>query len=346
MVTLKPAAAFSVLFPIVGAALWTVYGQTFSSGAASVLLKPDECPYPPKYFSDSQLKYTGVPYIDQAACIGVEFMKVALFRRNQPFTVYFTAAMASSFLVLNIEGLRRDGPSLWFPFATSILSIHLFGEGIIMPLAWIFIFFSSYRDARRPMVAPDAEALFLSHIFGYLFPTALMIITAHELTILLWSMCPLLTLLIQRTWLSIRPPTTASGFWTTQLALGTTMLTSTAVHLTMMVTFSRQFSPQAIMDWLPAWTIADAKALTTEAIVLQVLQWDFLWMNLAAIVAGFLYADSWPEYLLYVMAAPMLLLGFGPGAVISGMWMWREWKLSILEEAEIEALKAADKKEE
>ena len=100
------------------------------------------------------------------------------------------------------------------------------------------------------------------------------------------------------------------------------------------------------MGWLPSWTITDAKALTTEGVVLQVLQWDFAWMNLASVVAGFLYADSWPEYLLFFMAIPMVLLGFGPGAVISGMWMWREWKLTLLEEAEKEALKAADKKEE
>lgn len=100
------------------------------------------------------------------------------------------------------------------------------------------------------------------------------------------------------------------------------------------------------MGWLPAWTITDVKALTTEAVVLQMLQWDFIWMNLATMVAGFLYTDSWPEYLLYVMAIPMILLGFGPGAVISAMWMWREWKLTILEEAEKEALKLTDKKEE
>jgi hypothetical protein len=316
-----------------------------TSGAISFLVKPDDCPYPPKYFSDSQLRYTGVPSIDQAVCIGVDFMKTALFRHVQPFAIYFAASLASSFLVMNIEGLRGDGPSLWFPFVATLFSF-IVAAGIVVPISWLYIFLSLKRDARKSLTAGQAEALFLSHIFGYLLPTALAITTAHELPILAWEACALWTVALQYIWLSIRPPTGASGFWTTQLALGTTLLTSAAVHVTMMVTFSRQVSPQDAIDWLPGWSIQDAKALTAEAVVLQFLQWDALFANVSAIAAGFFYADYWPEFLLYTMATPMVLLGFGPGAVISGMWMWREWKLTMLEEAEIKASRAAEKKQE
>ena len=272
-------------------------------------------------------------------------MKVALFRHVQPFTVYFTASLAPSLLVLNIEGLRADGPSLWFPFVSTALAF-LSAAGIVMPIAWLYLFLSSKRDARRPLMTGPAEASFLSLILGYLVPTASMIITVNELSILAWSTCALWIVLLQYAWLSIRPTTATSGFWTTQLALGTTLLTSTAVHLTMMINFAPKVSPQDAYDWLPGWSIQDPRSLTPEAVVLQFLQWDALFTNLSFIVAGFLFADSWPEFLLYGMAFPMVLLGFGPGAAISGMWMWREWKLAMLEEAEIEALKVAEKKEE
>lgn len=246
---------------------------------------------------------------------------------------------------MNIEGLRGDGPSPWFPFVATTLSFAV-AAGIVAPISWLFIFLSSNRDARRSLKADQAEALFISHIFGYLLPAALAVITVHELSILAWSTCALWTVALQYIWLSIRPPTGASGFWTTQLALGTALLTSAAVHLTMMITFARKVSPQDVIDWLPGWTIQDVGALTAEAVVLQFLQWDALFTNVSAIAVGFLYADSWPEFLLYGMATPMILLGLGPGAVVSGMWMWREWKLTMLEEAEVEALKAAEKKQE
>jgi hypothetical protein len=255
------------------------------------------------------------------------------------------ASLASSFLAMNIEGLRGDGPSPWFPFVATTLSFAV-AAGIVAPISWLFIFLSSNRDARRSLKADQAEALFISHIFGYLLPAALAVITVHELSILAWSTCALWTVALQYIWLSIRPPTGASGFWTTQLALGTALLTSAAVHLTMMITFARKVSPQDVIDWLPGWTIQDVGALTAEAVVLQFLQWDALFTNVSAIAVGFLYADSWPEFLLYGMATPMILLGLGPGAVVSGMWMWREWKLTMLEEAEVEALKAAEKKQE
>jgi hypothetical protein len=335
--------AFLILFPLFGVAVWTIEGQLVASGAISFIMEPDACPYPPKYFSDSQLRYTGVPSVDQAVCIGVDFIKTALFRHVQPFAIYFASSLASSFLVMNIEGLRGDGPSLWFPFVATLFSF-IVAAGIVVPISWLYIFLSSKRDARKSLTTGQAEALFLSHIFGYLLPTAAAVITVHELPILAWATCALWTAMLQYIWLSIRPPTGASGFWTTQLALGTALLTSAAVHLTMMVTFSRRVSPQDVIDWLPGWSIQDAKALTAEAVVLQFLQWDALFTNVSTIVVGFLYADSWPEFLLYMMATPMILLGFGPGAVISGMWMWREWKLTMLEEAEVKALKAVEKK--
>jgi hypothetical protein len=320
-----------LLFPIFGAAIWTIYGQLFAAGAENLLLKPDDCPYPPRYLSESQLRYTGIPSVDQVACIGVEFTKVSLFRHVQPFMVHFLASLSTFFMVLNIESLRADGPSRWLPYLVTGLAM-CSAAGIMMPIGWLYIFLSSNKDSKAPLTKAAAESLFLSQVLGYFIPTAVMISTVSEVPILVWSQAPLIIALVQFAWLKIRPPTAQSGFLITQLALSTTLLTSTIVHLTMMFSYTRRISYDSLVQWLPSWSIADPRALTTEAAVLQFLQWDAFFVYLSGMLAGILYTDSWPELLLYAMAIPMVLLALGPGAVVSAMWMWREWKLSMMEE--------------
>ncbi|PVG01841.1 hypothetical protein CPB86DRAFT_870895 [Serendipita vermifera] len=327
----KPALAFLLLFPAFGAAVWTTYGQLFAAGAENIILKPDDCPYPPKYLSESQLRYTGIPLVDQVACIGVEFTKVGLFRHVQPFTVHFFATLSTFFTIFSIESLRADGPTRWFAYLITGFSMFS-AAGIMMPLGWLYIFLSSKRDSRAPLTKGAAESLFLSQIFGYFIPTAVMISTVNEISIIAWSQSPFIIAILQTIWLKVRPPTGQSGFLVTQLALLTTLLTSTIVHLTMMISYAHRISYHSLVQWLPSWSIANAKALTTEAAILQFLQWDAFFVYLSGIVAGILYTDSWPELLLYAMAIPMVLLALGPGAVVSAMWMWREWKLCMLEE--------------
>lgn len=271
--------------------------------------------------------------------------KNALFRHVQPFTVHLLSSLSPLFLVLNIEGLRADGPSRWFPFVTTILSM-CSNAGVGMPIGWLFVFLSSYRHAKQPLTRDQAEALFISHILGYIFPLVLMILTVDEYSILFWMQHPFLTALITKLWLSIRPHTSTLGFFTTQSALFTSFFSTSIIHLSMILRYATKTSFEEFLTWLPSWSITDPKTLTPENVVLLFLQWDAVWSYAVGIIAGFLYADSWEEYLMYSMGTPMVFLCLGPGAVVAAMWMWREWKLKMLQDAEVAALKAQDKKEE
>jgi hypothetical protein len=339
------AVAVLVLVPLFSAAVWTTYGQLWLSGASKLLFAPEACPYPATYRSESQIRYTGIPPIDHFGCVGAEMMKASLFRHVQPFTIHLHAALAAPTMVINIEGLRKDGPSRWFPFLVTLGGMSS-NAGIALTLGWLFMFLSLYRHARRPLTREMAEAMFISLIFGYVLPSAVMIATVNEYAIFVWMQYPNLITAVQALWLYIRPATNESGFFTTQFALFTVLFTSSIVHLTMLVNYAPRTSFDDFVGWLPSWLILNVEALTTENLVLSFLQWDAIFSYTSGIVAGFLYADSWPEFLLYGMATPMVLLGFGPGAVIAAMWMWREWKLSMLEELEIATLKAQGKKEE
>ncbi|KAG8757236.1 hypothetical protein FRC14_002259 [Serendipita sp. 396] len=345
MVTLKPTVSFFVFFPLFAAAAWSIIGQLISSGAHKAITQPDDCPFPPKYLSASQIRHTGISAIDQAACLGVELTKVALFRDLQPFTVYFLSSLSSVFMVINIEGLREDGPSTWFPALVTSFSM-MSAAGIVVPLAWLFIFALRRRESMEPLTRPTAEGLFLSLILGYLLPLAVMISTTDEYAILSWAFSGIFMVIIQRLWASIRPPTGQAGFFTTQLGLLTTLLISSFIHLTMMFNYAPKITGESLLQWLPTWTTGNPKYLTTEAIVLQFLQWDFLFTFVASIFAGVFYTDSWPELLLYAMATPMVLLALGPGAVVSAMWMWREWKLTMLKQVQTDGLQTNEKKDQ
>jgi hypothetical protein len=334
-----------VLVPLFSAAVWTTTGQLLLSGASKLLFAPDGCPYPATYRSESQIRYTGIPPIDHFGCVGAEMMKASLFRHVQPFTIHLHAALAALTMVINIEGLRKDGPSRWFPYLVALGGMST-NAGIGLTFGWLFMFLSPYRHARRPLTREMAEAMFISLIFGYVLPSAVMIATVNEYAIFVWMQYPNLIMIVQALWLYIRPATNESGFFTTQFALFTVLIASSIVHLTMLVNYAPRTSLEDFVAWLPSWRISNVEALTTENLLLSFLQWDAFFSYTSGIVAGFLYADSWPEFLLYGMATPMVLLGFGPGAVIAAMWMWREWKLSMLEELEIATLKAQDKKEE
>lgn len=317
----------------------------FTTNTSHLILEAPACSYPPKYINDSELRYTGIAPIDYFGCVGSEFIKTGLFRHVQPFTIYLLSSMVPIFLVFNIEGLRKDGPSRWFPLIVAILG-QCSNAGVAGPIGWLCIFLSQSRHARRPLTKEDAEAAFLSNILGYAVPTAVMIITVNEVSIFLWMFYCFFTFAIQSVWLRIRPATNQSGFFTTQFALFTVFLASTLIHLTMLVKFAPRSSWSDFIQWLPSWNINNPQSLTSENALLRFFQWDGIFAWTSGILAGFLYTDSWPELLLYAMATPMVLVGFGPGALISAMWMWREWKLTMLEEAEAAALKAQDKKEE
>ncbi|KAG8836404.1 hypothetical protein FRC17_003314 [Serendipita sp. 399] len=291
------------------------------------------------------MRYTWVPAIDQAACLGVEFVKVALFRDLQPFTVYFLSSLSSVFMVLNIEGLREDGPSFWFPLLT--MSVSMFSAaGIIVPFAWLFIFSFRKKESIEPLTRPAAEGLFLSVILGYLLPLAIMVSTTDEYSILVWAQCAIISAIIQRLWLSIRPATTQGGLFAAQLGLLATLFISSFIHLTMMISYAPKVSVDSFIQWLPGWTTGNPRYLTTEAIVLQYLQWDFFFAFASTIVAGVFYADSWPELLLFAMATPMIIPALGPGTAVSALWMWREWKLSMLKQLQTDTVQGSEKKDQ
>lgn len=309
-----------------------------------MLLAPKACPYPPKYVSQSQIRYTGIHSIDQGACLGTEFLTVALFRHIQPFTIHFFANLSSFLLIVSIEGAREDGPSRWFTFLTSALSVTS-AAGIAMPLAWFYIFLSSNRDAQRPLTRQAGEGVLLSLTLGYLLPTVSVISTKDERLMVIWGLIPVTMAVIEHLWLSIRPPTSETGGFSTRIALFTTLVVSSFTHLAILFRYAQKVNWVELGQWLPKWSAVNPDtANLTEAVMLQFLQWDAIFTYASGIAAGFLFTDSWAELLLYIMATPMVLLALGPGAVVSAMWIWREWKLNILAEQQTQRLLDKNKK--
>ncbi|CAG7853698.1 SubName: Full=Uncharacterized protein {ECO:0000313/EMBL:CCA75017.1} [Serendipita indica DSM 11827] len=322
MPSFKPVVGAGIFIPLFGAAIWLIYGQLIAADALDVLFHPPECPNPPKYLSESQLRYTGIPALDQQLCVGVEFMKLSLFRHLQPFTIYLLSCISPAFLTLCIEALRADGPGQWFSTLGLVFSAS--AAGLAMPAAWLFMLVIFQREPKKPLSRPAAEAAFIAHVFGYLLPYCVMVVTMNEYAILMWTFFIFWVPIIQRLWLNIRPPTTESGFgllswpWARRLC------------------YAPRTTWDSFVQWLPATTTGDARTMTSESILLQLLQWDWVFAVIPPIVAAFFYIDSSSELLGFAMIAPMLLPLAGPGALIALSWMWREWKLAMLQEAELE----------
>lgn len=247
--------------------------------------------------------------------------------QHSSYTIHFLTGFSAEVAIFLIEGTRSDKSWLSNPLVMGIVYQTL-GAGSTIPLSLLIIILSSKGRARQPLTKPEAESILIVVIFGYLLPSLWMFLTLDPKVMVLWQTFPVWQSHMQTLYLAIRPKTTMTGLHTLKLALGATFLSSLFIHLIYLQSIAAHSSVSAFLDWWPSWTLPDPKSATIESTAYHLIKWDSILSYSACIMAGCSFAATWSEMAIILGLAPFSSALVSPGAYISLLWVYREWKLN------------------
>jgi hypothetical protein len=332
------AGAAVVFLSLAGIGAFTIFVHIALSGAQKLL--GDACPIPPVYTSPSQRPYTHLVALDAFLCNLVEFFKIGLLPANQAYTIHFCAGIAPVALVFLIEGTRSDRSRAVIALLVGIL-YQTISAAVAGSLFWLVavLVMASGKKGRAPLTQAEAESVFIAISIGYVLPTLAFIASHDEYAIAFWQFFPLFMSILQNLWLQIRPATVGPAYYTTRMALITTLIISATVHISFVVTHSSSTPVMGFIQWWPSFRIPDPRSTTVESAVYHLLQWDAILWYTSAILGLVFLADSISDAMTMLFFAPIGSIIFSPGGYVALLAMFREWRLT-------ERAKAGTKKKE
>ena len=338
---------------IVYSAFYTIVVHLEQSGGAALL----EAACPPTHLAQFSKTYgVGIKAIDNFLCGADIFFSAALQEGGpvEPLIRLFTLNGAVMSFVLLLESSRSDKPYVAFipvvfglamQVITAALSLSTFWMLFVVQACW-----STTRSAKKPLTKVQVEAALLATLGGYLIPTAWMLLTRSTWAIVVWQPFPLWISIIQQAWTFYRVKTSprdeelGSGWDLLQLSLLLFSGIGTIgwIYILLPYTTTSSFSLSALLldlwNWLPSVSVPSPSTTTIPSAALHLLQYDALWAFGSTILAAVILTEDVKDTLFAVQTLPVLVILFGPGSVIGGLWMFREVRL-LINEQEREAKK-------
>ena len=320
---------------------YTIFVHMALSGAQEQL--DDACPIPPVYASPSQLHYTHVTALDAVLCNLVEFFKVSLLPVNQAYTVHFLAGVAPVALIFLIEGTRSDRSYAVIALLVGLLYTTISGA-VAAPLFWLVavLAMASGKRGRAPLNQAEAESVFIAISIGYILPTLVFITSPGEYVIAYWQFFTIFMSILQHLWLQIRPTTVEPAYYTTRMALITTIIVSASVHISFVIAHWSSSPVMGFIQWWPSFWNPDPQSTTVESAVYHLLKWDSIVWYVSSILGLVFLADSISDAMTMLIFAPFGSIVLSPGGYVALLAIHRESKLT--EQAKAEALTAGRKK--
>ncbi|KAG8806936.1 hypothetical protein FRC17_004718 [Serendipita sp. 399] len=329
--SLAAVIAFSGLL---ACAVYTIPIHFDKSGGARLL----ESTCPPTRVKEYAASYgTGIEPIDGFLCGIDTFFKTASQPPIADFMRIFLLNGPVAYLVLLLESSRDDRPyvayvPLLFGFLTQTITAAL-SSALFWALFTIQACFGGSRQAKTPVSHTAVEASVLAVLLGYGIPTAWMMVAESSFTILAWQPFPVYMSIIYNGWLFYRSKAPRQSGWNlVQLSL---LFFSGVASVSWVYILFPYFSKNALWDlyrWLPSWDVPSPETTTLTSALFQLLQYDFIWMFAATILAALFLSQEWSDLFFAVQTLPLLIVAFGPGAVVGGLWLFREMQLIIQEE--------------
>lgn len=325
--TLSTIALFA---SISAAGFWTIEGHFFRSKPGANMLEY-VCPADT---TPQQYQYTHIAFPDRLLCMLAEFFQVLFSPHHFKFTVHFITGYSAEVIIFLIEGTRSDKSWLSNPLVIGMVYQTL-GAGSTVPLSLLIVILGSRGRARQPLTQPQAESVLLAIVLAYILPTICMFLLLDPKMTVIWQAFPIWQYLLQRFYLAIRPKTMASGFYSAKLALGATIISSFVVHYRLLHSSPVLRAPvAALIEWWPSWTLPDPRFATIESTGYHLLKWDSILSYSACLFAACSFAETWSEALTFLGLAPLGSALLSPGAFLSSLWIYREWRLNQKASAE------------
>ncbi|KAI9446645.1 hypothetical protein H4582DRAFT_1907297 [Lactarius indigo] len=319
-----PAILFAAL--AYGARHFLIGHLTKSGGGA--LLRAQCPPNPGPY----NMRYTGLGPVDGFLCILVAFFQSNMDSEYLPFSADFLASL-SPFVALTFVESTRSGRSIILAFpATMGLFYQTQGAGFFFPLFWLAVILSGHTRMSPTAARIDqanAEATLFAVLIGFAVPTALLVTLQDSVVTALWNFFPFWMWLAQVGHLFLRPSSRfhTSGYWTVQATFIFTFISSVISHVSA-IWPARDNLVLLRGLYVPPISPPDPAITSLQLATHVFLQWDYVFTMVSGLIGALWFASNVRQaasIALWNIAATVVV---GPGAAISGVLLWREWKLN------------------
>lgn len=300
----------------------------FTKSGGVTLLK-GQCPPNPGPYN---MRYTGLGPVDSFICALVSFFQSNMDSETFPFSADFLVSL-SPFVAMTFVESTRSGRStvLAFP-ATMGLFYQIQGAGAIFPLYWLALILSGnthMSPAAARIDQANAEATLFAVLIGFAVPSVLLLTLQDPMVTALWNFFPFAMWLAQIGHLCIRPSSrfNTSGYWTVQATYIFTFIFSAISHVAVIwpardnLVFLKSLYVPPIYPLDPTKT---SLQLATHVF----LQWDYTFTMATGLIGSLWFTSNIRQatsVALWNIIATMIV---GPGAAMSGILIWREWKLN------------------
>lgn len=288
-----------------------------------------QCPPNPGPYN---MRYTGLGIPDSTLCTLVAFFQSNMDSETFPFSADFMASLSSLVALTFVESVRSGRSTiLAFP-ATMGLFYQTKGAGIVFPLFWLALILSGHArisPAAARIDQANAEATLFAVLIGFAVPTALTLTLQDPVVTALWNVFPFWMWLAQRGHLFIRPSSRfhTSGYWTVQATFIFTFLSSAISHVS--VVWPAKDNLVLLRSlYIPPISPPDPAKTSLQLATHVFLQWDYIFTMGSSLIGTLWLASNVRQaasVALWNMIATMVV---GPGAAVSGILFWREWKLN------------------
>jgi len=302
--------------------------------SGGVVLMDAQCPPNPGPYN---MRYVGVGHIDHILCNFVTIFQTSFDPTTLPFSVDFLASLAALVAFTFIEAGRRNRSiALAFPAALGIL-YHTLSGAIIFPLFWLALILSGHHRLERVSARIDranAEAAFFAVLAGFVLPSALMFSLQDPIVTALWQPFAMWMWVAKTGHLLFRPPSRyhESGYWTVQATFIFTFIISAISHIAILW---MTWGDLVLLKHLYVPPISPPDPATTSLTLAAhvVLQWDAAFTFCSSVVGTLWFARNAKQVALIALWSVIASVIVGPGAAVSGVLIWREWRLNGAPEA-------------
>jgi hypothetical protein len=278
------------------------------------------------------MRYTGLAPVDRFFCAVVTFYLSNMDSETFPFSADFLISL-SPFVALTFVESTRSGRStiLAFP-ATLGLFYQTQGAGVVFPFYWLALILSGttrMSPAAARIDQAKAEATLFAVFIGFAVPSVLLLTLQDPMVTALWNLFPFGMWLAQIGHLFIRPSSrfNTSGYWTVQATYIFTFIFSAISHVAFIwpakddLVFLKSL-------YVPPISPPDPTKTSLQLATHVFLQWDYTFTMATGLIGSLWFTSNIRQatsVTLWNIIATMIL---GPGAAMSGILIWREWKLN------------------
>ncbi|KAI0256502.1 hypothetical protein BJV78DRAFT_1164867 [Lactifluus subvellereus] len=265
-----------------------------------------QCPPNP---GPHNMPYTGLGPVDGLLCVLVTFFQSNFDNTDAlPFSADFLASFATPVALTFIEAARSGCSTLlMFPAILGVL-YQIRGAGFTFPLFWLALILSGHARMDRGAARIDqarAEAALFAVAIGFAVPSALLLTMQDPTVTALWQFFPGWMWLAEAGHLFFRPlrNTTRQVTGRNNLAL--------------------------LKDlYVPPILPPDPATINLQLASHVFLQWDAIFTLGSSLLGTLWFASDTKEVALIALWNVFATVVVGPGAAVSGVLLWREWRLN------------------